>query len=342
MSYVDYLVRRLAQNAFVLAGLSMLIFGLSRILPGDPVRLALGRQASEQQVQNLRRIMGLNEPIHIQYIDWVQGVVQGQWGRSLRTGNNVLYDILTRFSATLELVLVAVVFAVVLAIPFGVIAGMNKDRWPDHLSRLVTLFGVSLPRFWVAILFQLIFVAYLDLLPLIGRLPNDVSPPPDVTGMYLVDSVIAGQFDVFVAAATHLVLPAAALGLATLAQVTRLIRSSMIEEEREDYVLAAQAYGLPRNLIEYKYMLKNAFTSSLTIIGLSFGFLMGNAFLIELIFSWPGMARYGVNAILFRDFNAIVGIVIVVGFIFVTTNLVVDLLYAYLDPRVRRTGGEAA
>jgi len=342
MSYVDYLVRRLTQNAFVLAGLSMLIFGLSRILPGDPVRLALGRSASEQQVQNLREIMGLNEPIYIQYIDWLQGVIQGQWGRSLRTGNNVLFDILTRFSATLELVLVAVVFAVLFAIPFGVIAGMNKDRWPDHVSRLVTLFGVSLPRFWVAILFQLLFVAVLGWLPLIGRLSNGVTPPPDVTGLYLVDSLLAGQVNVFVDAGLHLILPAAALGLATLAQVTRLIRSSMIEEQREDYVLAARAYGLPSNMIEYKYMLKNAFTSSLTIIGLSFGFLMGNAFLIELIFSWPGMARYGVNAILFRDFNAIVGVVLVIGFIFVTTNLVVDLLYAYLDPRVRRSEGESS
>lgn len=335
MSYINYVLRRALQSIPVVFGLSMLIFVISRVIPGDPVRLALGPEASKQQVQALKAEMGLDQPIPVQYMDWLIGVVQGDWGMSLRTNNNVLSDIVARLPATIELVVLTLVFAVLLAIPFGVIAGTNKDGWQDHVSRITALFGVSMPRFWVAIVLQIIFVVTLGLLPLSGRLSDGVEPPPDVTHFYLVDSLLAGQFGTFVDAATHLVLPAFALGLATLAQVMRLIRSDMIDEQRKDYVLAAQAYGLPNNLIEYKYMLRNAFTSSLTVIGLSFGFLLGNAFLVEIVFAWPGMARYGVEAILYQDFNAIIGVVIVVGVGFVSANFIVDLLYGYLDPRVR-------
>lgn len=335
MSYINYLTRRALQSIPVVFGLSVLIFVVSRLIPGDPVRLALGPEASEQQVEALKAEMGLNDPLPVQYIDWLVGVVQGEWGMSLRTNNNVLNDIIARLPATFELVVVTLFFAVLLAIPFGVVAGTNKDQWQDHVSRVTALFGVSMPRFWVAIVLQIIFVVTLGLLPLSGRLSDGVEPPPDVTHLYLVDSLLAGQFGTFVDAATHLILPALALGLATLAQVMRLIRSDMIDEQRKDYALAAQAYGLPNNLIEYKYMLRNAFTSSLTVIGLSFGFLLGNAFLVEIVFAWPGMARYGVEAILYQDFNAIIGVTIVVGVGFVSANFIVDLLYGYLDPRVR-------
>jgi len=339
MSYVDYLIQRALQSVPVILGLSVLIFGISRVIPGDPVRLALGPEASDSQVAALREEMGLDQPLPVQYFDWLVGVVQGDWGMSLRTNNNVFSDIIGRLPATFELTTVTLVFAVLLAIPFGVVAGTNKDRWQDHASRVTALFGVSMPRFWVAIVLQIIFVVSLGLLPLSGRLSDGVTPPPSVTHLYLVDSLIAGQFGTFIDAATHLVLPAFALGLATLAQVMRLIRSDMIDEQRKDYVLAARAYGLPNNLIEYKYMLRNAFTSSLTVIGLAFGFLLGNAFLVEIVFAWPGMARYGVQAILYQDFNAIVGVTIVVGIGFVTANFIVDLLYGYLDPRVRLEDG---
>lgn len=340
MAYKDYIARRVLQVIPVLFGLSVLIFTISRVLPGNPVRLALGPEASQAQVARVRREMGLDEPVYQQYINWLAGLFQGQWGASLRTGNNVLYDIMVRLPATFELVLVALVFAIALGVPFGVIAGTNKDHWPDHVSRVLALSGVSMPRFWVGILLQILFVSMLGLLPLTGRLSNGVAKPPAYTGLFLIDSLIAGQWSTFVDAAKHIVLPAFALGLSTLAQTMRLIRSDMIEEQRKDYVLAAQGYGLPQNLIRYKYMLKNAFTSSLTIIGLAFGFLLGNAFLVEIVFAWPGMASYGVNAILYQDFNAIVGVTMVVGLAFVSANLVVDVLYGYLDPRVRM-GDEA-
>lgn len=335
MSYKDYLMRRTAQSIPVMFGLSVLVFTITRVLPGNPVRLALGPTATKQQVRELRREMGLNEPIYVQYVNWVTGVVNGDWGQSLRTNSDVFTDIAARLPATLELVIVSMLLAVMFSVPLGVIAGTNKDRWPDHASRLLSLFGVSMPSFWIAILLQIVFGVWLGWLPLIGRLSSEVSPPPNITGFYLVDSLLVGEFGTFVNALSHIILPATALSLGTLATLTRLIRSDMIEEERKDYVTAAQAYGLPDSLIHFKYMLKNAFTSALTIIGLSFGFLVGNAFLVEIVFSWPGMATYGVNAIVFQDFNAIVGVVIVVGLFFVVINLIVDVLYGYLDPRIR-------
>jgi peptide/nickel transport system permease protein len=319
-------------------GLSVLIFTLTRVIPGDPVRLALGPAATESQVQMARAEMGLNDPVHVQYIDWIVGVFTGDWGMSLRTNHNVFNDILVRLPATVELVGVALIIAILIAIPFGVIAGTHQNRFQDQISRLTALFGVSMPRFWVAILLQVVFVAWLGLLPLTSRLSDGITAPPPVTRFYLVDSLLAGQWNTFLDALAHIIMPATSLALATIAVVMRLIRSEMIEQESKDYILAARAQGLPNNLIEYKYMLKNAFNSSLTIIGLQVGFLIGNAFLVETVFVWPGMARYGVEAILFQDFNAIVGVTLVTGFVYVGANLVVDLLYGYLDPRVIQRG----
>ena len=339
-SYTEYIIRRLAQATPVLFGLSILIFTITRVIPGDPVRLALGPTATEEQIQRVKHEMGLDQPLHIQYIDWITGLFQGDWGQSLRTGNNVLADIVQRFPATLELVLFSILIAVALAIPFGVIAGTHKDAWEDHLSRFGALFGISMPRFWVAILLQVIFAVQLGFMPLIGRISDGVAPPPAVTHLYVIDSLIAGQWPTFIDVVQHLALPVAAQATATLAVIMRLVRSEIIEQDTEDYILAARSYGLPRNLIEYKYMLKNSFTSALTVIGLEFGFLIGNAFLVEIVFVWPGMARYGVKAIIAQDFNAVVGVVMVVGVTFILANLVVDLLYGYFDPRVRLEAGE--
>jgi peptide/nickel transport system permease protein len=338
MNRSAFILRRLLQSVPVLIGLSVLIFLIARVVPGDPVAAALGPDATAEQIREFRRELGLNDPLHIQYIEWVMGVLQGNWGISLRTYNDVFYDISIRFAATLELVVVSLLFAILFAIPLGMIAATNKDRWPDHISRVLAFFGVSMPRFWIAIVFQIVFVAWLGLLPLTGRLPSGMTPPPQLTGFYLIDSVAAGQWSKFTAAATHLILPATALGLSSMARIARYIRSDVVEELRKDYVLASQSYGLPRSLIEYKYILKNSFSSALTIIGLDFGFLVGNAFLVEIVFVWPGMAQYGVNAILFSDTNAIIGITMVVGVIYVLTNLVVDLLYGYLDPRIIMEG----
>lgn len=336
MSFLKRLVRRLLEGIPTLLGLSMLIFALTRLVPGDPVRVALGEHATQEQIEAMRAELGLDQPLYIQYIDWLVGVFRLDWGMSLQTNTNVYTEIAPKFPATLELVAVAIIFAVVLAVPFGVIAASNKDRWPDHVSRIAALVGVSIPRFWFGIVLQVLAVVWLGLFPLTGRLSG--SPPPDATGLYLIDSLLAAQYGTFFDALKHIFLPALTLGMGTLAQVMRLIRSDMIDESRNDYIMAARAYGLPNNLITYKYMLKNAFTSSLTVIGLAFGTLIGGAFVVEIVFGWPGMARYGVRSIQFQDFNAVMGVVMVVGVSYLTINFVVDILYAYLDPRIRLEG----
>ncbi|GAB7092838.1 ABC transporter permease [Halorubrum luteum] len=336
MNSVKKIAKRLGQAIPTLFGLSILIFALTRVVPGDPVRIALGERATDEQVARLEEEMGLDDPLPIQYIDWLTGIFQLDWGLSLQTNNNVYNDIAATFPATLELVLVTITLAIVLAVPFGVIAASSKDKLPDHVSRFVALAGVSIPRFWLGIMLQVIVVVGLGLFALTGRIGG--SPPPHYTGLYLIDSLIAGEFDTFVDALIHITLPAVTLCVGTLAQVMRLIRSDMIEESRKDYILAAQAYGLPNNLITYKYMLKNAFSSSLTIIGLAFGTLIGGAFVVEIVFGWPGMARYGVRAVQFQDFNAVMGVVMVVGVMYLFANFVVDILYAYLDPRIELEG----
>jgi peptide/nickel transport system permease protein len=335
MSLARFFISRSAQSAISLFGLSVLVFIMTRVLPGDPVKYALGPTASEEMVQDYKQELGLDLPLHEQYLRWLSQALNGYWGESIRTGNNVFEDLIVRLGATVELVLVAMLLALMLAVPLGVIAGTNKDGWPDQVSRIIALTGVSAPRFWLAIVFQVIFFAYLAWFPLTGRAPSGFERTASITGLFLIDTLLVGDFDKFLVAARHIALPALALGTGTLANVTRLLRSDMIEESRKEYTLFARANGIPENLIKFKYMLKNAFTSSLTVIGLTFGALLGGAFFVEVVFAWPGIALYGVNGILYSDLNAIVGIVIIIGIGFIIANTIVDLLYGYLDPRQR-------
>jgi len=332
MSFSTYLLRRLLHIIPALVGLSVLIFLLSRVVPGDPARLALGPDATPEQVEQLRREMGLDQPLGIQYARYVGGLFRGDFGFSLRTRRNVAQDIREFLPATVELTTVAMIFAVAVGMPLGILAAVGKDRTADHISRLLALGGVALPRFWLAILLQLLFAYYLGILPTIGRGP---APPVRITGLFLVDSLLTLNVPAFLVALKHIALPAVALSLGSLAQITRLVRANMIEEMRRDYALAARSYGLPERVIVFKYVLKNAFSSALTVIGLSYGFLLGNAFLVEAVFAWPGLAFYGVDSLLFKDLNAVVGVTIVVGAAFAVVNLLVDIAYGYLDPRIR-------
>lgn len=332
MSFRSYLIRRVLHIIPVMVGLSILIFAISRVIPGDPVRLALGTEATAEQVEQLRHQMGLDRPLHVQYLSYVGGLLRGDFGYSLRTHRNVTKDLKDFFPATLELTTVAMALSIAVGVPLGIVSAVRKDSIGDHASRIVALAGVALPRFWLAILLQLVFAYHLGLLPTIGRGPP---PPVQTTGLYLLDSLLALDFRAFAASARHIAMPAVALSVGTLAQIMRLVRASMIDELRRDYALAAHSYGLPANLVIYKYLLKNAFTATLTIIGLSYGFLLGNAFLVEYVFAWPGLAFYGVDALLFKDFNGVIAVTLVVGMAYAVVNLLVDILYGYIDPRVR-------
>jgi peptide/nickel transport system permease protein len=335
MSYFDYLIRRFLSTIPMVFGLSVLIFIMARVIPGAPARQALGPRASDEAVQQLREQMGLNDPIWVQYIDYMSGLARGDMGQSLVTNYNVAADIMQFFPATLELTTVAMLIAILVGVPLGVVAGLNKDATEDNVSRAFSFFAVSLPAFWAGILLQLVFAFQLDLLPATGRLGDIAYVPQEVTGLLLVDSLLALNFEAFASAAKHLVLPAVTLALAPIADIARMTRSSFIEEYNHDYVEGLRTHGLPGKLVAYKYVLRKSFAATLTIIGLDYGFLLGSAFLVEIVFSWPGMASYGVQAILQTDINAIVGVTLVIGVGFLFANFVVDVLYGVFDPRVR-------
>ena len=340
MRYRDYLMRRLLYTIPALIGLSILIFAIARVMPGDPARLALGPEASEEQVQKLREELGLNLPIHTQYIHYMRGVFQGKLGVSLYTNRDVIVDLKEYFPATFELVTVAMILAVAIGIPLGIVSAVHRDRWQDHTSRIFALSGVSMPRFWIGILFQLLLAYQLSLLPIAGRIAPDIPPPTHITGLYLVDSVLTSNWVALKSSFLHLILPAITLSLSPIAQLMRVVRASMIEQMRKGYILTARANGMPENLLVYKYMLKNAFIAALTIIGLLYGFFLGGAFVVETVFSWPGMARYGVRAFTYKDFNAIIGVVLVIAIAYAIINIIVDIAYGLLDPRIRM-GAEA-
>ncbi len=323
---------RLIQILFTLFGLSILIFFLARVMPGDPARLALGPEATKEQVEDLRHKLGLDKPLPYQYIEFLKGLAHGKMGISLITKRDVAKDIKERLPATLELIIFAMAFSVLVGVPLGIISALRKDKFLDNFTRVFAFSGVSFPRFWIGIMFQLIFAYALSLLPLTGRISG--KPPVHITGFYVLDSLLTFNFFALKDTLLHLALPVLTLSLSPIAQITRLIRANMIEQMRKDYTLALRVNGLPENLNIYKYMLKNAFTSTLTIIGLLFGWLLGNAFVVETVFAWPGMARYGINSVIRKDFNAVVGVTLIVGITYVIINFIVDILYRHLDPRI--------
>lgn len=336
MKYWQYLVRRLAGMVASLVGLSVIIFVTSRLLPGDPARMALGPMATDQQVQQLARQMGLDQPIPIQYVEYVSGLLVGDLGMSLETKNPVLEDLLYYLPATVELITVAMVFTIVIGIPLGVIAASNKDGPVDNLSRVVSFVSVSVPGFFVGIMLQLVFGYLLEWLPITGRIASVYRDGvPRETGFMLIDTLLAGNLPAHADVWLHLLLPALALSLAGTGQIMRLTRTSMIDVQRADYVEAERGFGLPGWLVTYKFALKNAFIPTLTILGLLYASLLGNAFLIELVYSWPGLASYGVRAVLANDFNALVGVTMTIGLAFVVVNFVIDLLLGRVDPRIR-------
>lgn len=339
MRYRTYLVRRFLQIIPVMFGLSILIFVLARVVPGRPARMALGPRASDEAVQQLREEMRLDEPIWLQYIAYLRGVTEGELGRSLSTGRDVAVDLVLFFPATLELVVLGMLIALVIGVPLGVVSALNKDHLEDHLSRGIAFIGVSMPVFWAAILLQLFFAFRLGLFPATGRIGGDIEYTR-ITGLLLFDSLITLNWDAFKSVLWHLWLPAVSLSLAPLADITRMTRSSFIEEYNKEYVDGLRTHSIPEKLLVAKYVLKRSSTSTLTIAGLDFGFLIGGAFLVEIVFSYPGMARYGVRAILDNDINAVVGVTLFIGLVYLLVNFLVDVLYGFLDPRVRIGGDE--
>jgi peptide/nickel transport system permease protein len=325
-------------SLLVLFGLSVVIFTIARAMPGDPVRLALGPRASAEQVEQLQQSLGMDKPLVQQYGLYVTGLAEGDFGLSLLTKRPVSDDIRETFVATFELVLATITIAFVLGVPLGIVAARWKDQWPDNLVRLIAIFSAVTPSFFLALVLQILAGYILHILPTTGRLPPGLTFSADITGLMTIDSLLHGRLDVFGQSLRYLLLPSLALSAATMGQIARITRASMIDVASQDYIEASRAFGIPERVRVLKYMLRPSFVPPLTISGLEFASLIGNAFVVELVFAWPGMAAYGVRTIMQKDLNAVMGVVIVSGVFFVVVNLVIDVLVGVVDPRIRIRG----
>ena len=331
---VSRVARRLGSTVLVLLGVSLLIFLIARVIPGDPARIALGPRATEEQIIQMREALHLDQPIIVQYGHFLTELLQGDLGISLYTNRPVMTDIAQFLPATLELVLLAGFFMVAFGLPLGVLAARYRGGWPDNLIRILTLLTVSAPAFVWAVVLLLMFSYFLPLFPIAGRI-HEVISIPTVTGFMVIDTLLAGNLHGFISALHHLFLPAFALSLSGVGQAARLTRSNMIETYDSPYIEMAQSYGFPERRIARSYALKPSLIPSLTIIGLDFAALLGNAFLVENIFAWPGISRYGVGVILQKDLNAIVGTVMIISATFLIANIIVDVLVTLINPRIR-------
>lgn len=331
---VRLIARRLGTALVVLIGVSMLIFAIARIIPGDPARIALGPSATPEQVQTLRERLHLNESLPVQYGYFIGDLFRGDLGISLYTNRPVTTDIATFLPATLELIIVAGIMMIGIGLPLGVLSARYRGSWIDNGIRLISLLGVSAPSFVWAVILMLLFAYFLPIFPIAGRI-SDSFFIPSVTGFQLIDTLLAGNLKAFGSAAWHIVLPAFALALAGIGQAARLTRSNMVETYEKPFIEMAHSYGFPEGRIARRYAFRPSLIPSLTIIGLDFAAMLGNAFLVESVFAWPGLSRYGVAVILRKDLNAIVGTVLVISALFLLVNIVVDLLIAYINPRIR-------
>lgn len=335
MALLRFLVRRSAHSFFVLFGLSVVIFVISRVVPGDPARMSVGYRAPQWVVDNLRETMRLNDPLPVQYVYWLGNAVRGDLGMSLVTRRPVANDVRQFFPATLEIALFAGAVMAVGGIALGTVSARYKDRWIDNAVRLIAYMGVVTPSFVFAIVFMLIFGMWLNWLPAIGRLSASTIPPPVVTGLMTVDTLLAGDFRALIDALRHLIMPGLALAMPGLAQAARITRASLTSNLGRDYVAAERSLGIPEREVMWRFVLKPSLIPTVSILGLDFAATIGNAFLVELIFNWPGLSRYGINAMLNKDLNAISAVVLILGLVFVVVNILVDLLVGALDPRIR-------
>lgn len=332
---IPLLARRMIALVPLLFGVTAIMFVIMNLLPADPVRAALGQDASPEQIQAYREELHLDDPLWRQYISYVGKFVRGDFGTSIVSRRPVMKDLLHYLPATIELAAASIVLSTLLAIPLGVFAAINRGRLPDRIAQITSLFSISMPVFWFGVLLQILFFAKLGWLPSSGRIDGGLTPPEMVTGMYTIDSLIEGDLTKFVSSLKHLVLPAIALSNINLAVVSRITRSSMLDVLGENYVTAARAKGLAERTVVIRHAFKNALIPIITISGMRFGDLLAGAILTETIFSWPGIGRYSVYSIMNVDYPALMGFAVVAAGIYFAVNLAVDIAYTAIDPRMR-------
>lgn len=331
---LNYIGRRLLQLIPVLLGMTFIVFLIIRAIPGDPAQVILGQQATEAAVQALRESLGLDNPWYVQYVHYLGDLLRGDLGTSMRTREAISSEIWPYLAATIELAFCAMVLAIIIGVNAGIISAWFQNSWFDYTAMVLALIGVSMPIFWLGLMFQWGFSIQLDWLPTSGR-EDARNPVEPITHLYLIDTLVQGRFDQFVEVLKHLILPALALATIPMAIIARMTRSSMLEVMRSDYIRTARAKGQKTFLVVYKHALKNAIIPVLTVIGLQTGLLLGGAILMETIFSWPGVGRYIYDAIGFRDYPVIQAGILIIAFLFILINLIVDILYSFVDKRIK-------
>jgi len=335
MRLTTYILKRFLYSVFVLIGLSMLIFTLSRVVPGDPARLALGPMAPQWAVDQLREKLHLNDPLPVQYYIWLSNALHGDFGVSIVSKRPVMKDFLTFFPASLELVLVSIFFSTTLSIIIGAIAGRRANGLFDNITRVFTYIGIAVPSFIWAVL-ALFFFGYLwKALPTMGQLSVGLPRPPVRTGMMAIDAILMGRWDIFVDHARHMILPSLCMSIGRIAQDSKILRAGVVENLKKDYITSAVSYGIPERRIMLRYLLKPSLIPMVSILGLELAGSLGGSFIIETIFNWPGFGKYGMWAMLNKDLNPVLASVMLIGAFIAIANIIVDIIVAYLDPRIR-------
>jgi peptide/nickel transport system permease protein len=336
MALAFYILRRLAAVIPTLFGVTLISFALTYLLPGNPALVKAGPLATPEYLAEVEHQMGLDQPVWVQYWRYVSGVSRGDLGESASTGRPVLDDFLQRLPATLELTLASMLLALLLGLPLGVLAAVHRDTLVDHVGRIVGVAGVAMPTFWTGLLFIYVFFYMAGWAPApLGRLAPDLAPPAHITGLYVLDAALTGNWRVLGSSLAQLALPAATLAFSVMAPLARMVRATMLEILQSDYITAAWAAGLPRRRIIYGDALRNALIPVVTTLGVIFGFLMSGNAVVETVFAWPGIGNYAVTALMTKDSGPIQSFVLFVAVMYVTVNLTVDLAYALIDPRVR-------
>lgn len=338
MRKLEFIIRRIVGALFVLLGVSIITFALARVVPTNAAALYIGPRARPDDIARVEEQLGLNEPLPVQYAVYMRDVLQGDLGTSIGSKRPVTQELLDRLPATLELLFIGMLIAILLGVPLGVISASHQGKSSDILVRIVSIIGVSVPAFALGLLLQFIFFRSFDWLPLSGRIDSDmrfVSPVEAITGFYLIDTVVTQNWVAFKDSIWHIILPAVTLAAYPLALIARMTRSTMLEVLTQDYIRTAKAYGIKERFIVYIYALKNAIGPTLTVVGLTFAFAITGTFFVEIIFNWPGLGLFTVRSLLNLDYPAIMGITLFGAVMYVVINLVVDLLQAWVDPRIR-------
>jgi peptide/nickel transport system permease protein len=332
-----YIGRRLVQSLLVLFLVSVGTFALAHAVPGDPIETVLGeRAAGDPEIRAAaERRYGFDQPVHLQYVYFLRNLARGDLGESISTRRPVMDDLRQFVPGTIELAVSAMLFAIVVGVPLGILAAINQDRWPDHLARFVALIGTSIPVFWLGLLALYVFFYRLQWLPGPGRLDTGMPIPERITGMVTVDAALRGQWDVFHSSVMHLILPSVVLGSFALGIIARMLRSSLLAALGDDYVRTARAKGLAENKVVGGHAMRNALIPTITVLGLTFAGLLAGAVLTETIFSWPGLGRLLYNAVLSRDYPVVQGGTLLIAATFSIINLLVDMLYMLVNPKIR-------